>query len=64
MFLGKFKHKIEEIDSMPILTSIRSERKEEAGLTPEMEKQITVYPLAEWKKMAVCNFLVRMRGDG
>ena len=30
----------------------------------EVEKYLTVYPLAEWKKLAVCNFLVRMRSNG
>jgi hypothetical protein len=30
----------------------------------EVEKYLTVYPLAEWKKLAVCNFLVRMRCNG
>ena len=30
----------------------------------EVENYLTVYPLAEWKKLAVCNFLVRMRSNG
>ena len=30
----------------------------------EGEKYITAYPLAEWKKPAVCNFLVRIRSNG
>jgi len=30
----------------------------------EVEKYLTVYPLAECKKLAVCNFLVRMRSNG
>ena len=30
----------------------------------EVENCLTVYPLAEWKKLAVCNFLVRMRSHG
>jgi DNA-binding transcriptional regulator/RsmH inhibitor MraZ len=63
VFLGKFEHKIVEMDSIPILASVRSKREEGTGLTPGVENQITVYPLAEWKKMAVCNLLVRMRGD-
>jgi hypothetical protein len=64
MFLERFERKIEEIDSSPIPTSVRRERKEKAVLIPTTETPITVYPLAEWKKMAVCNFLVKMRGDG
>ena len=38
--------------------------KEGGGLAPEGEKYITAYPLAEWKKLAVCNFLVSMRSNG
>ena len=30
----------------------------------EVENYLTVYPLAEWKKLAVCNFLVRIRCNG
>ena len=30
----------------------------------KVEKYLTVYPLDEWKKLAVCNFLVRMRSNG
>ncbi len=30
----------------------------------EVEKYLTAYPLAEWKKLAVCNFLVSIRCNG
>ncbi len=30
----------------------------------KVEKYLTAYPLAEWKKLAVCNFLVSMHLDG
>ncbi len=64
MFPGKFEYQIDEKGRVPLSPQFRSELKEGLGLASEVEKYITAYPLAEWKKLAVCNFLVSMQLDG
>ena len=64
MFFGEFEQRIDEKGRVPIPPRLRRELKERVVLTPEIEKYITVYPLAEQKKLAVCNFLVSLRRDG
>ena len=51
-------------DRVPPPSKFGSELNEEVTLTPEVEKYITTYPLADWKQLAVCNSLVRMRCNG
>ena len=64
MFFGEFKYRIDEKGRVPIPPHSRRELKERVVSRPRIEKYITVYPLAEWKKLAVCNFLVSMHLDG
>jgi len=64
MVFGEFEYKIDEKGRVPIPPRFRRELKEGVALTPGIEKCITTYPLPEWKKLAVCNFLVRMRFNG
>jgi len=64
MFPGEFEYHIDEKSRVPLPPQFRSELKEGLVLAPEVEKYITAYPLAEWKKPAVCNSLVRIRCNG
>ena len=64
MFFGEFEYRIDEKDRVPIPPRFRRESKEGVVLTPGIEKYITAYPLAERKKLAVCNFLVSMHLGG
>ncbi len=64
MFPGKFEYQIDEKGRVPLSPQFRSELKEGLGLVSEVEKYITAYPLAEWKKLAVCNFLASIRCNG
>ena len=64
MFLSELEYKIDEKGRVPIPPRFRRELKEGVLLTPGVEKSIIVYPLSEWKKLAVCNFLARMHLDG
>lgn len=52
MFLGEFEYKIDEKGRVPIPPKFRRELKEGVVLTPGIERCITLYPLAEWKKVA------------
>ena len=61
---GEFEYKIDEKGRVPLPPKFRRELNEGLTLAPGVEKCITAYPLAEWKKPAVCNFLVRMRSNG
>ena len=63
MFLGEFAYRLDEKGRVPIPPKFKKEPKEGVVLTPRVEKGLIVYPLAEWKKPAVCNFLVRMHLD-
>ena len=64
MFLGGFEYRIAEKGRAPIPSQFRRELKEGVVSTPGVERCITAYPLSEWKKLAICNFLVRMRCNG
>ncbi len=64
MFFGEFEYKLDEKGRVPIPPRFRRESKEGVVLTPRVEKYTTTYPLSEWKKLAICNFLVRMRCNG
>ncbi len=65
MFPGEFEYQIDEKGRVPLPPKFRRELREGAViLAPGVEKCITAYPLSEWKKLAVCNFLVRMRCNG
>jgi len=64
MFLDEFEYRIDEKGRVPIPPKFRKELKEGVVLTPGIEKGITVYPLAEQKKLAVCNFLFRLHSNG
>ena len=52
MFLGEFEYKIDEKGRVPIPPKFRRELKEGVVLTPGIEKCISIYTLAEWKKLA------------
>jgi MraZ protein len=52
MFFGEFEYKIDDKGRVPIPPRFRRELKEGVILAPGVEKCITVYPLAEWKKLA------------
>ena len=52
MFFGEFEYKIDEKGRVPIPPRFRPELKAGLVLIPGTEKCITVYPLAEWKKIA------------
>jgi len=64
MFWEELKYKTDETDSVPSPLKFGSELNEDVTLTPEVERYITIYPLADWKKLAVCNSLARMRCNG
>ena len=52
MFLGEFEYKIDEKGRVPTPPRFRGELKDGVVLTPGVENCITVYPRAEWKKIA------------
>ena len=52
MFFGEFEYRIDEKGRIPIPPKFRRELKEGVVLTPGIEKCITAYPLAEWRKLA------------
>ena len=52
MFFGEFEYKIDEKGRVPIPPRFRRDLREGVILAPGAEKCITVYPLAEWKKLA------------
>lgn len=54
MFIGEFEYRVDEKGRVPIPPKFRTEdlKKEGVVLCPGMEKCITIYPLAEWKKLA------------
>ncbi|MFC2012796.1 division/cell wall cluster transcriptional repressor MraZ [Chloroflexota bacterium] len=52
MFLGEFEYKLDEKGRVPIPPKHRHDLKDGVVLTPGIEKCITIYPLAEWKKIA------------
>ena len=52
MFLGEFEYKIDEKGRILIPPRFRRELKEGVILTPGIERCVTAYPVAEWKKLA------------
>jgi len=52
MFFGEFEYRIDEKGRVPIPPKFRRDLREGVVLTPGIERCITVYPLAEWKKLA------------
>ena len=52
MFFGEFEYKLDEKGRLPIPPKFRGLLKAGVVLSPGVEGCITVYPLAEWKKLA------------
>ena len=52
MFFGEFEYRIDDKGRVPIPPKFRRELRDGVVLTPGIEKCITVYPLAEWRKLA------------
>ena len=52
MFYGEFDYKIDDKGRIPIPPKFRNALKDGFVLTPGQEKCITVYPIAEWKKLS------------
>ena len=52
MFFGEFEYRIDEKGRVPVPPKFRRELGEGVVLTPGIEKCITIYPLAEWRKLA------------
>ena len=52
MFFGEFEYKIDEKGRVPIPPRFRRQLKDGVMLAPGTERCITVYPVAEWKKLA------------
>jgi MraZ protein len=52
VFFGEFEYKIDEKGRVPVPPKFRSLLRDGVMLAPGAEKCITVYPLAEWKKLA------------
>jgi MraZ protein len=51
MFFGEFEYKIDEKGRVPIPPRFRRLLKDGVVLAPGAERCITVYPMAEWKKL-------------
>ena len=52
MFFGEFEYKIDEKGRVPLPPKFRGLLKAGMVLSPGVEGCITLYPLAEWKKLA------------
>ena len=52
MFYGEFDYKIDEKGRVPIPPRFRNALKDGVVLAPGIEKCVTAYPLAEWKKLS------------
>ncbi len=52
MFFGEFEYRVDDKGRVPIPPKFRTELRDGVVLTPGMERCITAYPLAEWKKLA------------
>jgi MraZ protein len=52
MFFGEFEYKIDDKGRVPIPPRFRRELKNGVVLAPGAEMCITIYPVAEWKKLA------------
>jgi MraZ protein len=52
MFFGEFEYRIDDKGRVPIPPKFRTELREGLVLAQGVENCITLYPLAEWKKLA------------
>jgi MraZ protein len=52
MFFGEYSYKVDEKGRVPLPPKFRREMREGVMLTKGMEKCITVYPIAEWKRLS------------
>lgn len=52
MFFGEFEYKLDEKGRLPLPPRFRDALRDGVVLTPGVEKCISVYPLAEWRKLA------------
>jgi len=52
MFFGEFEYRIDEKGRVPIPPKFRRELRDGVILAPGVEKCITAYPIAEWKKLS------------
>ena len=52
MFFGEYPYKVDEKGRVPLPPKFRQQMKEGVILARGTEKCITVYPLAEWKRLA------------
>jgi MraZ protein len=52
MFLGEFQYKVDDKGRAPVPPRFRTQLKDGIVLVPGMEKCITAYPVAEWKKVS------------
>ncbi len=52
MFFGEFEYKLDEKGRLPLPPRFRGALRDGVVLTPGVEKCISVYPLAEWRKLA------------
>jgi MraZ protein len=52
VFFGEFEYRVDDKGRLPIPPKFRTELRDGVVLTLGMERCITAYPLAEWKKLA------------
>lgn len=52
MFFGEYEYKLDEKGRLPLPPRFRNILKDGVVLTPGVERCITVYPLAEWRKLS------------
>jgi MraZ protein len=52
VFFGEFEYRIDEKGRVPLPPRFRAELKQGVALTQGVERCITAYPIAEWKKLA------------
>jgi len=52
MFFGEYPYKVDEKGRLPLPPKFRREMKDGVILTKGMENCITVYPIAEWKRLS------------
>lgn len=52
MFFGEYPYKVDEKGRLPLPPKFRRQMKDGVILTKGMENCITVYPIAEWKRLS------------
>jgi len=52
MFFGEYAYKVDEKGRLPLPPKFRREMKDGVILTKGMENCISVYPIAEWKRLS------------